>query len=326
MKKRKDKIEQKYGAYKIKFAGKSKEEMEESIDNLTEQIEEKNNLLRKTRSKEERENLETIIKKMEQEKSNLEGYSKNKEKIEKIREYKAKLNERMEPLKQQKNVLKAQLEDHKKNNKERLENINKILKDPKVTEKMDNMQYNNLMLQKEKIEKERQEIENKIKDIQKRIDTLTRGTSKCDLAWRSLFNNKSWDEIHLRAMNDKRFTRKTADEKTVENKEENQNNKERENESEGQEMAKVSEFETKHPRLAKLFNKVKNRFKKVSNLIKRNSPDDKVNEEETKNKRDAFIEQLQGMVEKDGKVAKEKAYIEKHKPKVKVKNEEEQEI
>lgn len=341
MGKRKDKIEQKYGEYTMKFAGKSKEEMEASIDNLTKQIEEKNNVLKKTKDKDEREKLESIIKKMEQEKNNMSGYSKNKEKIEKIRAYKAKLSEKIEPLKQEKSNLEKQLKIHTEANKDALDYINKTLKDTKTTENMSNEAYNNLLVEKENIEKEREEIQKKIDNVQKKIDALARGTSKCDLAWRSLFNDKSWDEIQVRAMNTK-YTRKVKETKQNESKNEEsktetkttytsketrkQDNNDNVKNDEEKGIIKASKFAEKHPRLSKFFNWCKKGLNKVGEFFKdesfdseehnSNAQDNKEKKQENNGERDAFIEELRRHVEND-KSDKEAAYIEKHKAKVK---------
>lgn len=322
MGKRKDKIEQKYGEYTMKFAGKSKEEMEASIDNLIKQIEEKNNVLKKTKDKDEREKLESIIKKMEQEKNNMSGYSKNKEKIEKIRAYKAKLSEKIEPLKQEKSNLEKQLKIHTEANKDALDYINKTLKDTKTTENMSNEAYNNLLVEKENIEKEREEIQKKIDNVQKKIDALARGASKCDLAWRSLFNDKSWDEIQVRAMNTK-YTRKVK-----ETRKQDSNDNVKNDEEKG--IIKASKFAEKHPRLSKFFNMCKKGLNKLGEFFKdasydneehnSNAQDKKEVKQENNGERDAFIEELRRHVEND-KSDKEAAYIEKHKAKVKTQEE-----
>lgn len=352
MGKRKDKIEQKYGEYKMKFANKSKEEMEASIENLTKQIEEKNNVLKKTKDKEEREKLESIIKKMEQEKSNMSGYNNNKEKIEKIRKYKAQLNEKIQPLKEEKANLEEQLKIHTQANKDALEYINKTLKDTKTTEKMSNEAYNNLLVEKENIEKEREEIQKKIDKVQKKIDVLSRGVSKCDLAWRSLFNDKSWDEIQARAtkMN---YTKKVNEVKNeikneVKNEEKSENKIKKmhrleDNEFEIEEMeeteeidtskkeveekaiTKTSDFAKKHPILSKIFNLFKKGASKIGKVFERKDLDEEEIIEmkeklENTTERDTFIEELRRHVEND-KADKEAAYIEKHKPKVKTQEE-----
>lgn len=338
MKQRKDKIEEKYNEYKMKFAGRSEEEIAQGIANLEKQIEEKNNLLKDAENKEDKEKLESIIKKMKQEKDNMSGYNKNKDKIEKIRNYKARLNEKIEPLKEQKSVLEESLKEYQENNKETLENINKTLKDTKKTENMDNEQYNDLLEQKEKIEAGRQEIQKKIDDVQKRIDVLASSMSKCDLAWRSLFNDKSWDEIHARAVNT-RYTRKVKD---INKEDKNQGDEARESsknsqkvqtskkENDSKDMVEVSEFAEKHPILAKFFNWCKRGLNKVGHIFYtredpfyegKSEPQDKQDEkQENTGARDAFIEELRRHVEND-KADKEQAYIEKHKPKVKTQEE-----
>ena len=50
-------------------------------------------------------------------------------------------------------------------------------------------------------------MKNTNKDLGHRIDTLNTEIAKCDLAWKNLFANKTWDEIEAKSM-DGRFTKK----------------------------------------------------------------------------------------------------------------------
>lgn len=349
MKKRKDKIEAKYAEYKVKFAGKSNEEMENSISHLESEIEDKTASLKKIKDKDEKAKLEAIISKMQQERDNMAGYNKNKDKIEKIRSYKDKLNEKIQPLKEKKAEIEKELEDNKKSTEERLQEINQTLKDPKKTENLDQNQYNDLLIEKEKIENEREAINKRIAEVQKRIEALETSVSKCNLAWRSLFNDKTWDEIQVRAMNNKKYTKKQSKENNKENKktdkekadkeesidididigdEEVKNNKGKEETS----LTQKDDFAERHPILAK----IRDWFKGVKTSISRKlsyadykkiGKDSEEVEETTKESkgRDAFIEELRRHVEND-KADKELAYIEKHKAKTKTKEESEEEI
>lgn len=352
MKKRKDKIEAKYAEYKLKFAGKSNEEMENSIENLENEIEDKTASLKKVKDKDEKEKLEAIISKMQQERDNMAGYNKNKDKIEKIRSYKNKLNEKIQPLKDKKAGIEKELEDNKKSTEERLQEINKTLEDPKKTQDLDQNEYNNLLIEKEKIEKEREEIQKRLDEVQKRVEALESSVSKCDLAWRSLFNDKSWDEIHVRAMNNKKYTKKQNKENSKENKETKKTDKEkldkeesidtdididdeglRNNKSKKEtSLTQKDDFAERHPILAKIRDWWRGAKTFVSRKLsyadyKKIGEDSEKTEENTKdsNGRDAFIEELRRHVEND-KADKELAYIEKHKAKTKAKEESEEEI
>lgn len=68
--------------------------------------------------------------------------------------------------------------------------------------------------EKAKIDKEKAGINSQItslkntnKDLGHRIDTLNTEIAKCDLAWKNLFANKTWDEIEAKSM-DGRFIKK----------------------------------------------------------------------------------------------------------------------
>ena len=68
--------------------------------------------------------------------------------------------------------------------------------------------------EKAKIDKEKAGINSQItslkntnKDLAHRIDTLNTEIAKCDLAWKNLFANKTWDEIEAKSM-DGRFIKK----------------------------------------------------------------------------------------------------------------------
>lgn len=207
-----------------------------------------------------------------------------------------------------------------------LEYIDKNLNDTKATEKMTNEQYNNLLEEKEKISNERKDIQNKIDKVQKKIDALSRASSKCNLAWKSLFNDKSWDEIHVRAMNG-RYTKKEME--TTKQKEEANQEKENIQATTGEtRIAKTSKFRNRFPRISKMFDFAKTGVKKVSELFKSKQIEENQNdtkqEAEKNHQRDAFIEELRRHVEND-KSDKELEYIEKHKKRSK-ENEQEEEF
>lgn len=336
MKKRKDILEQKFSEYTGKFAYTSKEELEAKVENISEQIEEKKEQLRKTKNEEEMDNLEKVIAKMEKEKDTMSGYNKNKTKIEKIREYKERLNNKINPLKVEKAKLENDLKTYIEANKGVLEFINKTLNNPKMTENMNNKEYNELLVKKEQVENGKKEIEDKIEKIDKKIEVLVSSVSKCDLAWKSLFTDRSWDEIQVRAVQ-RNYTRKLNNKaKTAESKKIN-NETERETEQEDEEIALTDpeSFKERHPNISKVFDWFKNVGNKVYSFI---SGDEKTFEEEDQEnkqapkkvkttrkskaeankennvERDAFIEELRRYVEND-KADKEQEYIEKHKVK-----------
>ena len=332
---RKDKIETKYAEYKLKFAGKTDEEMQNSIKNLELQIEEKTANLKKEDKMEEKEKLEAIIAKMKQERDNMSGYNKNKDKIEKIRKYKGKLNEKLENLKEKQTEIVQELKANKEASEKRLEEINKVLGNSKETEKMDQNEYNDLLVEKEKIENETKEIKARLKEIKKKIEVLRSSVSKCDLAWRSLFNDKTWDEIQVRALNNKKYIKKEKNEISISKGK--GRTKPIEIESTEQNPGKLienDEFAKKHPILAKirdLFRKAKEKivnpysdYKKYDKESKETKKAGEVEKTNETKERDAFIEELRRHVEND-KADKEMAYIEKHKIKTENKKEEKEE-
>lgn len=266
MKNRKDKILAKYEEYKVKFEGKSDEEIQKSISNLDEAIQEKTLEMKKTVNTEEKDKLESIISKMKQERDNIAGYNKNKSQIEKIRSYRNKLNEKIKPLEVEKQKAKIELQNNKNATEETLQRINKILQNPKETEKLDQNQYNNLLILKEEHEKKRAEIQNRINEIEGKIDTLKSSVSKCDLAWRSLFNDKSWDEIQVRALNNKKFVNKEKNKET--NKEINTDAKEQESKTKQEtSLTKQDDFAKRHPILAKIRNLLKKIVSRKNNRV-----------------------------------------------------------
>ena len=286
--------------------------------------------------KEEKEKLEAIIAKMKQERDNMSGYNKNKDKIEKIRKYKSKLNEKIEPLKEKQSQIEQELKDNKEATEERLKEINTILGNSKETEKMDQNEYNDLLVEKEKIENDRKEIKARLDETKKKIEVLRSSVSKCDLAWRSLFNDKTWDEIQVRALNNKKYVKKEKQDKDKEKDKDKDKGKEDPTKTKPGKLIESDEFAKKHPILAKIkdwFNSLKEKidnhfsyadYKKYEKGPKETGKASDVEKPNEMKERDAFIEELRRHVEND-KADKEKAYIEKHKVKTENKKEEKEE-
>lgn len=378
IKPRKDILEEKYNEYNSKYGNASKEEMQEKLDNLEKELEGKKAALENCDNEEKREKIQASIAKAEQEKNNVSGYIKNRQKIDKIRNYKQQLNGKLEVFKSRKQELEDTISNkqkdikvyhtHLKTKDEEYKEVVKNLNDPKYTENLDQNQYNELCLKKEKLEKDKQdmlkglakveeEIRNskaELKEAEHKIETLLRGISKCNLAWKSLFTDKTWDEIHARAL-DGRYIRVTTNGK----KQEKDKDKDQDKDQDNGEDNSLAEYKLSF--MQKL-RKIKNTFIKIGHKIvnfiwqdeeydenfgewldedlkgptkpvkkekqektaKKEEKVEKVEEEKsTDMSRDAFIEALREIVEND-KSVKEQAYIEKHKAKAKTNVKEEQ--
>lgn len=189
----------------------SEEEMKKAIENLQKEIDGKKSALGnlKEDEAEKKEQLEKNVETLEKRLENMKGYSKNRTQIAKIKEYKASLE----------NKLSEQLKSKEKSDKDlkssnaKLTDILKRLKDEKYTMSLDQHAYNDLQVEKERLEKEIKDLKDNKIAIDKRITDLRAKIGKCDLAWKTLFVNKDWDEIQRRAESDKvKYTRK-VDEK-----------------------------------------------------------------------------------------------------------------
>ena len=162
----------------------------------------------------------------------------------------------------------------------------------------------------------------KAKDLEAKI-------GKCNLAWRTLFTNKTWDDIQLRAKQTKgRFTRK-KDEEIIEEPIEIEDKEIKE--QIGKNVRKIQEEQKEKKNLpAKVttWTKIKNFFKSIPAKIKEKFGKEDVMEEEkptkqksTKQQKDDFLDALRQNVDVDYreavKKAKEQKYIDQHKAKSK---------
>lgn len=310
------------------------EEMKKQQEELTLKIEK---LEKEVNAKQEKSiNVDETKKELDEAKKKLEnfkGYSKNKVQIEKIRNFREKLSGNLKKEMISKDKSAKMLEKAKKD----YEKISKKLEDPSKTEKLDNNEYNDLLIKQEDIKKDIEMYKDAIKQSEKKIDELKTKISKCNLAWRTLFVNKDWDEIQVRAMSSNtKFTRKvkmqeenqqeaTADESTrarvagvvagILNSRQNEEeqNEEEQNEEENKLPAKTGRFRRLFSKMAAWF---KTKKEQVSNKIQGNAEKPEKDKDEN-GKRDAFIEGLRQYADeeyrKEVRENKEKEYIEKHK-------------
>ena len=273
--------------------------------------------------------------------ANLKGYSKNKEQIEGIKKYKGSLEGKLK-------TVQKTLEDDKKELKvveKALKEINKKLSDENYTMSLDQNQYNSLLEEKTNSTSKIEKLSKEICTASDRVEDLKAKISKCNLAWKTLFVNKDWDEIQRIATTDqKRFTRK-IDEKNVPISEKKKTTPEKmvnailENVQQklGKDVEKIQAEKEESKAIVPVkkesfWKKAWNKFKQFirgdyqeNEPAKENEPskDDGVAQKEksTKSDRDAFLEGLRQHVDKEYskevKAKEEERKIEAHKAKSK---------
>lgn len=374
-KRKNDKLETMYQNIDLKFKDASEEEIKEEIARGNLQIEENNNEIEKLKEtiktkqqlievlegKEESEtspriqkaiedaskeleeaqnklkDYELNISKIKNGETNLIAYSKNKNQIKQIRTFKESIAKKLPVEIAKRDDSKAKMEAAE----ESLRDANTKLADEKLTMEMDQYEYNALLEQKaqaEKDVKEQTEIYKKAKD---RILELQTKIGKCDLAWKTLFAGKSWDEIQRRALDpntkftrhideDTKLNRKSGikEDKLINNiaKTVDEVRNEQEDQITNDENADLPVPTSKHPRWEKFKNFFKNAGRKIKELFVGEEPEqEEVDISEMKNipqeKRDQFLEELRRHVDKEyGKEIrdqKEAMYAEQHKAKAK---------
>lgn len=374
-KRKNDKLETMYQNIDLKFKDASEEEIREEIARGNLQIEENNNEIEKlketiktkqqliealegkdesetspriqkaiedaSKELEEAQNklkdYELKISEIKNRETNLIAYSKNKNQIKQIRTFKESIAKKLPVEIAKRDDSKAKMEAAE----ESLRDANTKLANEKLTMEMDQYEYNALLEQKaqaEKDVKEQTEIYKKAKD---RILELQTKIGKCDLAWKTLFTGKSWDEIQRRALDpntkftrhideDTKLNRKSGikEDKLINNiaKTIDEVRNEQEDQITNDENADLPVPTSKHPRWEKFKNFFKNAGRKLKELFVGEEPEqEEVDVSEMKNipqeKRDQFLEELRRHVDKEyGKEIrdqKEAMYAEQHKAKAK---------
>lgn len=374
-KRKSDKLETMYQNIDLKFKDASEEEIREEIARGNLQIEENNNEIEKlketiktkqqliealegkdesetspriqkaiedaSKELEEAQNklkdYELKISEIKNRETNLIAYSKNKNQIKQIRTFKESIAKKLPVEIAKRDDSKAKMEAAE----ESLRDANTKLANEKLTMEMDQYEYNALLEQKaqaEKDVKEQTEIYKKAKD---RILELQTKIGKCDLAWKTLFTGKSWDEIQRRALDpntkftrhideDTKLNRKSGikEDKLINNiaKTIDEVRNEQEDQITNDENADLPVPTSKHPRWEKFKNFFKNAGRKLKELFVGEEPEqEEVDVSEMKNipqeKRDQFLEELRRHVDKEyGKEIrdqKEAMYAKQHKAKAK---------
>ena len=285
---------------------------------------------------------------------NLKAYSKNKAQIQQIRAVKANMEKKLPAEIKKRDESEAKI----KTAETELKEVLKTLSDEKLTMNMMGDEYNNLQIKKESLEKELKEQTEIYKKSKERILELEAKIGKCDLAWKTLFTGKTWDDIQRRALDpNRKFTRKVDENsklkpenakgkklspeeqmkadiaKTVDDVQKEQQENNGKDKGEGEGKSDLPAPTPKHPRWEKFKNFFKNAGRKIKEIF--------VGEDETKepdyskmdnipaDKRDQFLEELRKHVDKEyGKEVreqKEAKYMEQHQAKPKEKESQDKE-
>lgn len=209
-------------------------------------------------------------------------------------------------------------------------------------------EYNDLQIRKEKAEKELKTQKEIFEKSKTKIEDLKTKIGKCNLAWRTLFANKTWDDIQLRASESKgRYTRKVEDEERLEDEPENARQEVDDPEIQAQIAETVRRIQQNKKQARKgenlptkvtVWTKFKNFFKSIPAKFRETFgkvepepvKDDKGSADPkkkagkpaktktaTEQQKDAFLESLRQHVDveyrKEVREAKEQEYINKHK-------------
>ena len=312
------------------------EKMQEEVKNIQKQIAGME-ASEKGLDDETRERLEKEIDKKSKKINNLEGYRKNKTQITKIIEYRGILEGKLSETITARDDSKKAYGEAKKE----LEEVNKILKDEKKTMEMEQDEYNDLQIRKEEAEKELKTQREIFEKSKIKIEDLKTKIGKCNLAWRTLFANKTWDDIQLRAAESKgRYTRKVEDEERLEEGPESVRQEVEDQEIQAQIAETVRRIQQSQkqerkgenlPAKVTTWTKIKNFFKSIPEKFRETFG--KVEPENgeakgskpvrtktaTEQQKDAFLESLRQHVDaeyrKEVREAKEQEYIDKHKAK-----------
>ena len=317
-------LDKAYEEIDAKYKDISEEYMKKEMETLKKEITGKEKALENLDG-EAREKMKKDLEKKNNRLKNLEGYSKNKTQISKIIDYRGRLEAKLA------NVI-AVKDDSKKayaEAKKEFVEASKLLKDENKTMEMDQNEYNDLLTKKENAEKEMKSQKEIFEKAQAKAKDLEAKIGKCNLAWRTLFTNKTWDDIQLRAKQTKgRFTRK-KDEEIIEEPIEIEDKEIKE--QIGKNVRKIQEEQKEKKNLpAKVttWTKIKNFFKSIPAKIKEKFGKEDVMEEEkptkqksTKQQKVDFLDALRQNVDVDYreavKKAKEQKYIDQHKAKSK---------
>lgn len=201
----------------IKLEGKEDAKVKEIIEKTKTEIseiqEEIEKEIERATAEIERNNI-NIKKEISDLKLNARGYSKYKNQIVKIREYQKILDNK---LKEQIQIRDNSLANIKNAEKE-LKGLNKTLTEllnkskEKELDDSDKDNYEALLLRKQAVEETINKQQLICENAKIRILDLQSKIAKCNMAWKTLFTDKDWDDIHARAIEkNTRYTRITPE-------------------------------------------------------------------------------------------------------------------
>ena len=317
-----DKLEQKYyelksrkfnkeqnqnekNAYRAKMGKLSAEEFsiknDENINDEEKQkrlaeINEEKKLLENTKNNDISENLKA-------------GFSKNEEAIDRILSLRDNAKKDIKKLEYNLKKEKEQIEKHKE-----VKELEARLEAGRgANSTMSNQEYVALVSE---LKEKRANLGEKpnVEKIEKQIASKRMMVTKCNLAWKCLFRNETWNDIHIKAVRinsqkkekqaeiksegnnkePKKSIAKEMEEWFFKEEDSEKNQEDRETiQKNGSSMVVYDEFAKKHPLLAKIRDAFKNRFgKKKEN----NTQNHEIEQQEKK--RDSFIEELKSYAEK----------------------------
>lgn len=189
---------------------KNPEGLKEELKNVETKLASKKELLgklTKTAPEELVDKTKKEIADLEKRANNLEGYSKYANQIHSIQNIKSRFDTKLQKTKQLKIDIIKSIEEAKNNIKE----ANEKLADKEYLKTITNEEYNKLIMAPEENKKLIEKQEKELVNIEKSIIKLQSEIGKCDLAWRTLFANKDWDEIQLRVESGKKMTREITE-------------------------------------------------------------------------------------------------------------------
>lgn len=162
--------------------------------------------------------------KLEKKLNRVQGFEKNKAQIERIKQIKNDLGNKKMHLEYEVSYNEKKISeleeqvteiDKDENTKSVIAELEKMQKsDVKNFDVDDIEKLDELEAKKADIDAKKKEIAVKIsalnernKELERRIEQMKSEMAKCDFAWKNLFANKTWDEIEAKSM-DGRFTKK----------------------------------------------------------------------------------------------------------------------
>ena len=306
----------------------TEEQIQEALVKLEKELNGKRETLQNSQEQGENKGLEKDVETLEKKVNNIKGYAKNKTQIEKIQKFRDGLEQKLVA----EETKKVNYEKNLKVLIPQFEEISNKLKNEKYTMQLGQYEYNNLLANKEKLLSEIKSNRENLALSTKKIIDLKSKIGKCNLAWKTLFVNKDWDEIQLRATteNTRYIRKKNINELEIKNDELGKNYDYNDYNSEmvageiGKNVSKILDEDNKEnlPAEISVWTKIKNFFRTIPEKVRSmfgKEPEKIIEEQELRTPeakalpRDEFLEGLRQHVDERAKEAKEKQYVEAHK-------------